>query len=109
MGQIMFDKLIDWLKKFGESFSENGTSYALFIGSFIGLLYFNNTLIHLGTPGSEFRLSESVKVPWTLLNGIGLLLYKNWILKLIGVMLMFMAIQELAYILASLSILGKYA
>jgi hypothetical protein len=104
----MFDKLTNLLKEAKGILNENGTSYALIIASFIGIFYYNSILIHLGTPGSEFRLSTSLRIPWGVLVGIGLLLYKNWLLKLCGALILFMVISEIAYIIASLSILGKY-
>jgi hypothetical protein len=72
----VLDESINLLKSWYESFIENGTSYALIVGSIIGLTYFELTLIDFGTPGSAFRLSHSMMNPFSLLTGIGLFIQK---------------------------------
>jgi hypothetical protein len=99
--RAIFDKLNNQLR-------ENGTSYALIVASIIGSIYFNRTLIDVGTSGSAFRISTSIQIPVISLLGIGLLLFKNWPLKLVGALLLFAIIQEISYVIATLHPLGKF-
>jgi hypothetical protein len=98
-----------WLDDlWGELFVNNGTSYALIAAAIIGTIYLNQTLIDFGTTNSAFRLNMSVMIPFMLVAGTGLLMHKIWLLKLAGAGMVFMALHQISYVLATLHPLGKF-
>lgn len=98
-----------WLDDLRNDFVNNGTSYALLTAAIIGTIYLNRTLIDFGTANSAFRLNMSVMIPFMMVGGIGLLMQKSWLLKLLGSGMVFMAIHQISYVLATLHPLGKFS